>query len=383
MYVKLLNPRTNGRMVYANAGSARRATNYLAQEAKEQGQAATFFGAAARGDLSADAVGELLDANHQGLGKEAAKFYSLVLSPSAEEVAALGNSPDALRQYTRDVMELYAQNFKLAGGNVLHEPDLVWAATLHQERKNRGTDAGAQGDYKPGLQTHVHVLVSARDAAQKRTLNPLGKAERFNRVAFQAQAGVQLEEQLGRAAPREIGGLPPTREQRTNEKARDIQAQAARTKEKKPLTAEQLAAKDARLEIQVARVNTKWSPTSQLDPTQVKAAAKERGYDNIFYDRLGKIERGAEQGKFTPEPYAYLRTGLVQRVELVEIPSQRSPFAPPVRPVREERASPVFQHLERSMNQLARAIAPKARTQDVRSEEERLRDRQRDQEVER
>ncbi|AMR25508.1 hypothetical protein A0257_22730 (plasmid) [Hymenobacter psoromatis] len=155
----------------------------------------------------------MLDTNQKGLGKDAAKFYSLVLSPSGEEVGELGNSPEALARYTRSVLELYAKNFQLKGGKELGAVDLVGAATIPQDRKNRGTDEGMQGEVKPGLQTHVHVLVSARDAAQKITLNPLTTADRFNRVQFPAQAGAQLDEQLGHVGPREIGAVALTRTQ--------------------------------------------------------------------------------------------------------------------------------------------------------------------------
>lgn len=165
MYAKIINPKSNGQVVYANTGSAQRCANYLVQEAKANGEAAVFFGAPARGVLSAEEAVALLDNNHKGLGKDAVKFHSLVLSPSADEVGRAGNDLTKLTEYTQQVMELYAQNFKLKNGQSLHESDLVWAATIHQERKHRGTDEGVQGEKKDGLQTHIHVMVSARDAA--------------------------------------------------------------------------------------------------------------------------------------------------------------------------------------------------------------------------
>lgn len=205
MYVKIINPKTNGRVVYANTGSAQRCANYLVQEAKADGQEAAFFGAPERGTFSADEAVALLDANHKGVGKDGVKFHSLVLSPSADEVAQAGNDLTQLADYTQRVMEQYAQNFKLKNGQSLHESDLVWAATIHQERKHRGTDDGTQGERKDGLQTHIHVMVSARDAAQKITLNPLGEASRFNHVQFQAQAVTQFEEQFGPSRAPVIG----------------------------------------------------------------------------------------------------------------------------------------------------------------------------------
>jgi hypothetical protein len=374
MYAKILRPKEHGKIVYNNKGSARRATNYLQKEAKEAGQVASFFGTQGQA-YTADEVVALLDKNHKGLGKEDEKFHSLVLSPSAEEVARLGNDPKALQQYTQEAMDLYATNFKLKSGKELGEGDLVWAAVIHQERKNRGTDEGMQGQYKPGLQTHVHVIVSARDAAQKITLNPNTTVARFNRVQFQAQANILMEEHLG-ISTAEIGSAPPSRAKRVAEKATDIKEKAAAQKEKKPLTPAQIEAKDARLAVQVARVNSKLDATQQLDPVQVKEAAKERGYDTIFYARLGQLERNAEKKKFTPEPYQYLSTGHVQKVgALRDIPNEQVVYTDPApRAPRRPTLSAAFQSLERTMDDLSRALATKARTQDVRSEEEKARD---------
>lgn len=281
--MKIINPATNGKQVYANTGSARRTTNYLEKEAKDNGQEPTFFSRADKGELTADEVVGLLDNNQKGLGKDAAKFYSLVLSPSQQELAELGGGDKALEKYTREVMDLYAKNFNLKGGRQLGEEDLVWAATIHHERKNRGTDEGPQQENKPGLQTHEHVMVSARDADQQITLNPLGTATRFNRVQFQAQAGVQLDEAIDRDVPSEVGAKPASRQQRVEEKATDIQRKAAANRERQPLTPAQLAAKDVRLEGQVARLNQQAPDPYQVDPQNVIELARASNYDHGFY----------------------------------------------------------------------------------------------------
>ena len=377
MYVKVINPQTNGKKVYDNKGSSRRATNYLAQEAKEAGQVATFFGAPGSEEKTAEQVAEMLDGNVKGLRKDDAKFYSLVLSPSPEELAHLGNNPQALQEYTQHVMAEYAQNFTLKNGRELGEANLVWAATIHQDRKNRGTDEGIQGEKKEGLQTHIHVIVSARDADQKLTLNPLGTADRFNRVQFQAKAAAQLEVQFGRVAQPNVTWPAPTRRQLVAEKAAEITRKAAADKrEKKPLTAEQLVAKDARLDTQIARVNSKLSADNQLDPERVKEAAKARGYDNVFYATLGKVERNAEQGKFTPDPYSYLATGRVSK--LLELRDDTQPWPPtPTYPPGEKEvdiSQGIANTLEQSITRISRALAQKSRTQDVRSEAEKQRD---------
>lgn len=381
MYAKVINPKTNGKVVYNNNGSSLRCANYLVKEAKEAGGEATFFGAPGSEPKTADEVVKMLDGNVKGLGKDDSKFHSLVLSPSADELLLIGNNPKALEEYTQNVMDLYAKNFTLKNGKELGEANLVWAATIHQERKNRGTDEGVQGEKKEGLQTHIHVIVSARDADQKITLNPLGKADRFNRVQFQAEAVTQMEMQFGRTVPRDVAVKEPTRRQRVEQKVEEITSKAAANRqEKKPLTPEQLAAKDARLDVQVARLNSKLDASLQLDPGRVKDIAKERKYDNVFYATLGQIERNAEKGKFTPQPYDYLATGRVAREPQLHTgraidPTREYSTSLPKRREEPELAAGM-QALERSVKKLGTAMAPKGRTQDVRSDAEKAQDRE-------
>ena len=375
MYAKVINPKTNGRKIYNNAGSSQRCASYLAKEAKEAGGEATFFGAPSTEAKTAAEVVEMLDGNVKGLGKDDPKFHSLVLSPSTDELLLIGNNLKALEEYTRNVMDLYAKNFTLKNGKELSEANLVWAATIHQERKNRGTDEGVQGEKKDGLQTHIHVMVSARDADQKITLNPLGRADRFNRVRFQAEAVAQMEVQFGRVVPLAVAAKEPTRRQLVEQKVEEITSKAAANrKEKKPLTPEQVAAKDARLDVQVARVNTKLSDTEQLEPSKVKEAAKARNYDKVFYATLGQIERNAEKGTYTPGAYQYLATGRVVRIkslqdEMGALPTAAFHTALPVRAAIQE-APAGLQALERAVTRLAHSLASPARTQDVRSDAE-------------
>ncbi|MBT9395229.1 hypothetical protein KLP40_18820 [Hymenobacter sp. NST-14] len=389
MYAKVLNPATHGRKVYANNGSARRATNYLEKEARESGKpGAEFFGTEGAGKLSADQVVEMFDNNHKGLGKDAVKFHSLVLSPSQEELALLGNDPQKLEQFTRTAMQLYAANFNLKGGRELGEKDLVWAATIHTERKNRGDDEGPQGELKPGYQTHVHVLVSARDREQKITLNPLGAADRFNRVSFQSAVHVEMDLAVGRVNLGAEKGAAGRRQRLEYKRGADIQARA-RERPKKELTPEQVQKKLDRLDGQVARLNSKLPAAAQLDPEQVKDAARERKFDNVFYNRLGKIERNAEKGNLTREPIEYLRTGRVQPGP--QLDNWQPASAPPDMSARLQRvlnkepsraATSAIPSIERRINQLAAALKPASRSQDMRSEEEKIRELNKGQEFE-
>ncbi|RZJ88353.1 MAG: hypothetical protein EOO60_11175, partial [Hymenobacter sp.] len=62
MHAKILRPKDNGKVVYANTGSARRTANYLQKEAKENRQDANFFGSAGQA-YTADEVVTLLAKN--------------------------------------------------------------------------------------------------------------------------------------------------------------------------------------------------------------------------------------------------------------------------------------------------------------------------------
>ncbi|MFD2788025.1 DUF5712 family protein [Hymenobacter rubripertinctus] len=313
LYAKVINPAIHGRKVYANTGSARRTTNYLEQEAKQAGrEGAEFFGTEKAGVLSADQVVEMLDNNHKGLRQGAAKFYSLVLSPEPSQTAYLGNDARHLAAFTRAAMELYAKNFSLEGNRKLGESELVWAATIHRERTYRGTDDGPQGQEKGPLQTHIHVLVSARDRAQKITLNPLGTANRFDRVDFHATVGIEIEERIGKLRF-ETGPLGDMRRRKLIWERAEYIHRRAKENSKRELTPEKIGQKETRLEAQLIRINSKLITGQKLDPDRVKEAARERNFDDVFYKTLGKIERRAEAGRITIDPIEHLTTGWVQQ----------------------------------------------------------------------
>lgn len=80
-----------------------------------------------------------------------------------------------MKDYTRAVMEQYAQTFNLPNGKQLSSDDLVWFAKLEHMR-NGELSANSM---------HIHIIVSARDRSQSITLNPnINNRNRFNRVQF-------------------------------------------------------------------------------------------------------------------------------------------------------------------------------------------------------
>lgn len=77
-------------------------------------------------------------------------------------------------------MDEYARNFyrdKIKGGN-----DLVWYGRVETERHYKGDAEEVKngtvkcGDKKPGLQLHIHIIVSRMDKSQTVSLSPLTKS---------------------------------------------------------------------------------------------------------------------------------------------------------------------------------------------------------------
>ncbi len=297
MYAKLIQPKKHGKVTYDNTGSAARLTNYLAQEKAHQDKEVAFFGASFD-TLTKDDMTTWLDTNVKGLRATEAKFYSLVLSPSADELTHIGNSEQALKAYTREVMERYANNFQLKDGRTLKSKDLVWGATIHQERQYRGTDKEVQegrakaGDKREGLQTHIHITASARDAEQKITLNPGGRSSRFSLIRWQTGAGMQFQRQFGYTEK-----LQAYTKHQLQAKQRDAFLDARRSE---------------RIGERVGGINELVPKEQQLEPARVQKLAADREYDKTFYRMLSRVEQRAQQGQPIDNAYQLLATGREQ-----------------------------------------------------------------------
>lgn len=170
---------------YANTGSSFVAMEYLNHENDEQkaekGRIEPFFDQKGVSEGFAALI-EKIDQNKGKLGSKEAKFYAVTISPSKEELAAMGKTEEerskAMKAYTRQVMDEYAQNF----GKGLRGEDLVYFAKIHH---NRGEAEGM----------HAHVIVSRMtnnpDRNKKARLSPqttytkrVGKVNGFNRENF-------------------------------------------------------------------------------------------------------------------------------------------------------------------------------------------------------
>ena len=136
MHSKIIDPRRHGRFVFANRGSCSKTVSYLGHEARERGSETVFFNQD-RADVSAEEVRESIDSNAKGLRKQQEKFYSLVLSPSTAELQHIGNDPNRLQAYTRQAMDNYARNATLRDGSKLASSELIWYATIHEQRTEK------------------------------------------------------------------------------------------------------------------------------------------------------------------------------------------------------------------------------------------------------
>ncbi|MDU0372004.1 DUF5712 family protein [Hymenobacter endophyticus] len=307
MYIKVINPKTDGHDAYKNDGSSAQVVNYLRKEGLEKKEEVQFF-TRDQDAISGAEAAQMIDTNVKGLTKTDAKFYSLVISPSEQELHSIGNDPVKLQAFTRDVMAVYAAEFKLANGRQLAPEEIVWAAVRHDERHYRGTDKEVQageavaGAKKEGLQTHIHVLVSARDAEQKITLNPLGKADRFNRVEFAARGAAEFAMQYQVLDYTGKQGQLPTMQALTATFRRAIQG-------KELMSEEEIIRRQAKIGEKVAQVNLQLPADKQLDAELVKTIGQDRGFDRVFYSSLNRIGKRAEEGKPVEAPYQLLRTG--------------------------------------------------------------------------
>ncbi|MEM6895634.1 MAG: MobB family relaxase [Bacteroidota bacterium] len=176
--------------------------------------------------LEPDQVIKEIDGNTSKLKKREPKFYSLTINPSQRELKHINNDPALLREYVRHVMKDYAKAFyrdrevtvddikyyakiehqrtfkgfdrqikenqpyrariaklnndirKMERGELKGNPSSVRreVARLNREMPHQiNGEPIKQGMQKPGLQTHIHVIVSRKDAANKFSLSPGSK----------------------------------------------------------------------------------------------------------------------------------------------------------------------------------------------------------------
>jgi len=214
--------------------------------------------------IPAEEVVREIDANTDKLKKTEPKFYSITVSPSKYELGRLQNTSEDLKQYTREIMRDYVSCFnREINGRPVSVNDLKYYAKIEHQRTYKGTDIQVkenqpyatkilnlknelhkiqtgelnvatkkiekqieklevsaphqlngkrivQGMKKEGPQSHIHIIVSRKDASNSFSLSPgskykasevimNGKTVRrgFDRDAFYSKAEKTFDRNFG------------------------------------------------------------------------------------------------------------------------------------------------------------------------------------------
>lgn len=192
-----------------NSGSSAALANYLEKEneGKDIQEREYFFDSDSDFKTKDEVINEIdQNGQNQGMKKDQDRFYSFTINPSEQELKHIGGDPEKLKQYTREVMNDYAENF----GRGIEEKQLVWSAKVETQRTYTHNDqevkAGEKerGQQKQGDQTHVHVIVSRfteKEQSNERTqsLSPLtnhrGTEKGIIKGGFERTAFIQKNEQ--------------------------------------------------------------------------------------------------------------------------------------------------------------------------------------------
>ncbi len=177
-------------------------------------------------EIPPEQVVKEIDGNTAKLKKVEPKFYSLTINSSKSELKAIDNDPELLKKYVREVMKDYAASFHR--DQPVTVDDIKYFAKIEHERTFKGFDREIrenqpyraqivrlendirkvergeltgnvtamhkkiaklqseiphklegkpieQGMKKPGFQTHVHIIVSRKDASNRYSLSPGSK----------------------------------------------------------------------------------------------------------------------------------------------------------------------------------------------------------------
>ena len=152
---------------YNNAGSSRQLASYMEHEDRERMQQGIYtdgFFNLTDDNIYKSQVIKDIDTNIGQLLKTDAKFYAIHVSPSENELRAMGNTEqekaEAMKRYIREVfIPEYAKNFN----KELSASDIKFYGKMHFERSRSNNE----------LNMHCHLIISRKDQANKKKLSPL------------------------------------------------------------------------------------------------------------------------------------------------------------------------------------------------------------------
>jgi len=226
MYITITPQKLGGNYSQSSADFV----GYLEKENENLGQRDMehFFNQYDEG-ISPDEVIREIDGNGAKLKKTEPKFYSITVSPSKYELNRLQNSSKDLKKYTRELMKDYVKSFnREINGHPVNIADIKYYAKIEHQRAFKGTDRQVrenqpyatkilqlknevrniqngsmegsiksrkkeiaklerdaphqqdgkrivQGMPKGGNQSHIHIIVSRKDASNSFSLSPGSK----------------------------------------------------------------------------------------------------------------------------------------------------------------------------------------------------------------
>ena len=152
---------------YNNAGSSRQLVSYMEHEDLERMEKGIYtdgFFNLTDDNIYKSQVIKDIDTNIGQLLKTDAKFYAIHVSPSKNELRAMGNTEqektEAMKRYIREVfIPEYAKNFNKG----LSEADIKFYGKIHFDRNRSDNE----------LNMHCHLIVSRKDQSNKKKLSPL------------------------------------------------------------------------------------------------------------------------------------------------------------------------------------------------------------------
>ncbi len=160
-------------------------------------------------NISTIEVISTIDANKKKLGANDAKYFAPSISFSKNELEHLAFLATGkrniesvwdlslkeieeynrlIREYGQKVMDNYALNFNRQDKGIQAGTDLVYFGKIEHFRKFKGTDKDVikrkvkSGTFKPGLQSHIHIIVSRKDKTQQLKLSPTCNETNTKRV---------------------------------------------------------------------------------------------------------------------------------------------------------------------------------------------------------
>ena len=151
---------------YNNSGSSRQLANYLEHEDLERIEKGIYtegFFNLTDDNIHKSKVIKDIDTNIGQLLKTDAKFFAIHVSPSENELRAMGNTEqekaEAMKRYIREVfIPEYAKNFNKG----LSEADIKFYGKIHFDR--------SRSDNEQNM--HCHLIVSRKDQTGKKKLSP-------------------------------------------------------------------------------------------------------------------------------------------------------------------------------------------------------------------